>query len=183
MRKLPILFGLTLLLTSVFYSCEVDNCPPNARAFAHFAFTDDKGNAIKLLDTLTVIGEITANVKVEEKQPDGSVTERIVYDSLIRDTLINLLSDIDHIKVPLSYQPNTKLVLEYKQQKRADTIKLEHQNKPYFYNIDCGTMMFYEVTSIEATNRVLDSISITNPNIDNNEKENFKIHFTTPAAE
>ena len=45
-------------------------------------------------------------------------------------------------------------------------------------NLDCGTMMFYEVTSAESTTRMLDSLVITNPNIDNNEKENFKIYFT-----
>ena len=36
-------------------------------------------------------------------------------------------------------------------------------------------MMFYEVTKVENTRHRLDSLTITNPNIDNNEKENFKI--------
>jgi hypothetical protein len=55
---------------------------------------------------------------------------------------------------------------------------LTHRNIPYFINLDCGTMMFYEVTGAETTTRMLDSLVITNPNIDNYEKENFKIYFT-----
>lgn len=43
-------------------------------------------------------------------------------------------------------------------------------------------MMFYEVTSAEATTRMLDSLVITNPNIDNYEKENFKVYFTVTAT-
>ena len=50
-------------------------------------------------------------------------------------------------------------------------------------NLDCGTMMFYEVTEATSTNRMMDSLVITNPNIDNNEKENFKLYFTVADTE
>ena len=44
-------------------------------------------------------------------------------------------------------------------------------------------MMFHEVEHVTYTHHQLDSLTITNPNIDNNEKENFRIYFTAADSE
>lgn len=81
----------------------------------------------------------------------------------------------------------TRIVLSYRSLDQrfqgTDTLFISHRNKPYFTNLDCSTMMFYELTSTTATRHRLDSIQIINPNIDNNEKENIKIYFTVANSD
>ena len=110
---------------------------------------------------------------------DGSLQPRTVQDSLVSDTLINKEAGASSFELPFSYGTHTRFVFIYRSLERryagTDTINIEHRNIPYFTNLDCGSMMFYEVTKVENTRHRLDSLTITNPNIDNNEKENFKI--------
>lgn len=159
MKKLSVIFCVMFLSAFFFPACEVENCPPNALAFAYFSFVDQYGRAVAYTDTLTVVGQIDSG------------------DSTINDTLINRETKVSELSLPLSYGTQTRFVLSYNG-RTQDVITIDHRNIPYFMNLDCGTMMFYEVTNAETTTRMLDSLVITNPNIDNNEKENFKIYFT-----
>lgn len=164
MKKLPIVSGLLLVAgLSFFPACEVENCPPNALAYAQFNFVDQHDKAVQYTDTLTVIGQLET------------------ADTLIYDTLINKSTNTSSLSLPLSYGDQTRFIFQYGNRQR-DIITVNHRNIPYFINLDCGTMMFYEVTSAEATTRMLDSLVITNPNIDNYEKENFKVYFTVTAT-
>lgn len=160
MRKLLVIFNVMLLSVCLFPACEVENCPPNSLAYAYFSFVDQNGSSISYTDTLTVIGQIDSG------------------DSTINDTLINSEPDVSELSLPLSYGDQTRFLLYYNGIRRPDIITITHRNIPYFMNLDCGAMMFYEVTGAESTTRVLDSLVIVNTNIDNNEKENFKIYFT-----
>ncbi len=162
MKKLSVIFCVMFLSAFFFPACEVENCPPNALAFAYFSFVDQYGRAVAYTDTLTVVGQIDSG------------------DSTINDTLINRETKVSELSLPLSYGTQTRFVLSYNG-RTQDVITIDHRNIPYFMNLDCGTMMFYEVTNAETTTRMLDSLVITNPNIDNNEKENFKIYFTVTA--
>lgn len=150
---------LLVAVVSFFPACEVENCPPNALAYAQFAFVDQYGRSVQYTDTLTVIGQLET------------------ADTTIYDTLINKSTNTSTLSLPLSYGEQTRFILQYANRQR-DVLTITHRNIPYFINLDCGTMMFYEVTGAETTTRMLDSLVITNPNIDNYEKENFKIYFT-----
>ena len=176
MKKIPALICLVLLLTGLFQACEVENCPPNALSFAHFTLVDQYGRQIATTVPTSIIGTIKTDVVIKEKQPDGSYIDKVVEDSIIRDTLINKQQNLKSFKVPLSYTDETQFIIDYDGQQQ-DYITVKHRNIPYFLNIDCGTMMFHEVTDVTASQGI-DSILITNPNIDNYEKENFKIYFT-----
>ena len=176
MKKIPVLFSLFLLITALFQSCEVENCPPNALSFAHFTLVDQYGRGLTTTVPTSVYGVIKTDVVIHDTLPDGSIRDITVYDSLITDTLINKESNLKSFKVPLSYGDETNYIIDY-DGKQQDYIKLKHRNIPYFMNIDCGTMMFHEVTEATASQGI-DSIIIINPNIDNYEKENFKLYFT-----
>ncbi len=182
MKRLLYIIGLLMLLGILMPACEVENCPPNSMSYAHFTLTDQFGKSFKSSDTISIIGQMTTDVTVYDTLPDGSLQERIVHDSLISDTLVNRESGADFFKVPLSYNSNTRFILQYRSLERrpagSDTIQIMHKNIPYFTNLDCGTMMFYEITEVKASHHRMDSIQIINPSIDNNEKENFKIYFT-----
>ena len=176
MKKIPVLFSLVLLLAGLFQACEVENCPPNALSYAHFTLVDQYGRQISTNVPTSIIGTIQTDVVIKEKQPDGSFIDKVVEDSIIRDTLINKEQNMKSFKVPLSYTDETKFIIDY-DGKQHDNITIKHRNIPYFLNVDCGHMMFHEVTEV-LTSQGIDSIQITNPNIDNYEKENFKIYFT-----
>ena len=164
MKQLPFIIALLGLLLFLVPSCEVENCPPNALAFAHFTLKDGNGKNLSFAVPVSVIGLM-----------DNGGT-------LVCDTLINQESGASSFSLPLSYADKTRFVLVYSPES-ADTITVEHRNIPYFMNIDCGTMMFHEVTRVSTTRHAIDSIVLTNPNIDNNEKENFKIYYPPVAAE
>ncbi len=176
MRKASVIFSFLLLVVCLFQACEVENCPPNALSYAHFTFVDQHGRQISRKGLTSVYGRITTDITVQDTLPDGSLQDRVVHDTVITDTLINKEQDMSSFKVPLSFNSETLLILDY-DGIQQDQISVQHKNIPYFLNIDCGTMLFHEVTGIQTSNGI-DSIQIINPNIDNNEKENFKIYFT-----
>ena len=182
MKKLPVL--LLVMLTTMFLipGCEVENCPPNAMTYAHFSLADQNGKAFNTSDTISVIGQTVADVTVYDTLDDGTLQARIVQDSLISDTIINRESGAGSFSIPLSYANHTRILFSYSSVGQTfrgiDTIEISHRNIPYFTNLDCGSMMFYEITNVTATRHRMDSLVIINPNIDNNEKENFKIYYT-----
>lgn len=164
MKRLPVIFCILALAGLLVPGCEVENCPPNALSYLHFSLVDQNGRTLSTSDTITIVGQTTSS------------------DTLVSDTLINQEAGASSFSLPLSYDAYTQFVFIYHALDVGyvgrDTIRIDHRNIPYFTNLDCGSMMFYEVTKVENTRHRLDSLTITNPNIDNNEKENFKIYFT-----
>ena len=181
MRKIPAIFSLLLFTVCFFQACEVENCPPNALSFAHFSLVNQYGQPVSTAVPTSVYGLMKADVTVKDTLPDGTLQDRVVHDSIIRDTLINKEANLKSFKVPLSFSNETQFILDYNGQGQ-DIITVQHKNIPYFMNIDCGTMMFHQVTGV-TNSRGIDSIQIINPNIDNYEKENFKIYFTVADSE
>ena len=177
MKKLPVIVCILLAILCI-PACEVEECPPNSLTYARFQLVNQYGQAISYLDTLTVIGQIKADVVRYDTLSDGSLKEVLVHDSLINDTIINRETNVSTLSIPLSYDDETIISLVYNST-FTDQFTVHHRNIPYFLNLDCGTMMFYEVTAVTSNQiHMMDSIVITNPNIDNNEKENFKLYFT-----
>ena len=160
MRYLPKLLLAFLLVLALIPACEVENCPPNALAYAVFTIKDGTGADVEFSDELSVIG-----IMVLE---DG---EEVV------DTLVNEEDDVSSLSLPLSYSNVTKFVLVYADDAGTDTITITHRNIPYYFNVDCGTMMYYEVEDLQTTYYQIDSVVIVNPNIDNYETENFYIYY------
>ena len=108
-----------MILSALFFpACEVENCPPNALAFAHFSFVDQYGRSVSYTDTLTVIGQIDSG------------------DSTINDTLINRETEVSELSVPLSYGTQTRFILSYNRRWR-DVLTINHRNLPDLMNRDC----------------------------------------------
>lgn len=187
MKKLPIILSLLFLACLYFSGCEVENCPPNTMSYAYFALVDQHGRSFNTSDTITIVGQTHVDIVVYDTLSDGTLQARTVQDSLVSDTLINKEAGASSFELPFSYNTHTRFVFIYHSLERrfsgTDTINIEHRNIPYFINLECSSMMFYEVTKVENTRHRLDSLTITNPNIDNNEKENFKIYFTVLDAD
>lgn len=177
MKKLPVIFILISLVATLFlHSCEGESCPPNALAYAKFTLVNQHGTAVAPTVPTSIIGQITTDVTVYDTLDNGEIIERIVEDSIINDTLINKESNMSTFKIPLSYSDQTSFIINYNGEQQ-DYITIKHRNIPYFMSVDCGTMMFHEATEVTHSYGI-DSIVIINPNIDNYEKENFRIYFT-----
>lgn len=187
MKKLLHIACIVLLIGLAIPACEVENCPPNTMTYLHLTLADQYGRTFNTSDTISVFGQTFADVTVYDTLPDKTVQTRIVHDSLVNDTFINKEHGANGFSIPLSYADQTRIILSYssigQQFRGADTLFISHRNKPYFTNLDCSTMMFYELTATTTTRHRLDSIQIINPNIDNNEKENIKIYFTVTSTD
>ena len=159
MRRLLFSGGVAVAALLLVPSCEVENCPPNALSYACFNLKDANGRNVSFTSAVSVIGETEAGGK---------------------DTIVNKQANAQSFSLPLSYADQTRFILVYPDQ-TTDTITVTHRNIPHFMNIDCGSMVFHEVQAVQTTRHLIDSIVITNPHIDNNEKENFQIYFPAVA--
>lgn len=181
MRTIPVIILSLIIATICFYSCEGETCPPNSMAYAKFTMVNQNGVQVSPTVPTSIIGQIITDVIVYDTLDNGDIVERIVEDSVINDTIINKESNMSTFKVPLSYYDETTFIIDYNGEQK-DYITVKHNNIPYFMSIDCGTMMFYEVTDVSHSNGI-DSVIIVNPNVDNYEKDNFKIYFTVSDSQ
>lgn len=154
------MLALTLVLIS---GCEEDPCSLSSLSLARFDFRDSQTHkAVSLTQGITVTGIAT------------------IADTLNVDTVFNQAKD--HMTVPLSYTNKTTYVMHYTERMR-DTIEVTHRNTPFVSNIECGAVMHYKVESIRYTTNALDSVTIVNPEITNEEKTNFNIYYRAADAE
>ena len=178
-RNLSLWTAGLLLTPPILTGCEEDTCPINTQSFAHFDFVDEATQQpIKFSEGFDVTGFIIADVTVHDTLPDGTIQDRLVKDSVLSKTLYNKAET--SLSLPLSYTHETTYVLHYTEKMR-DTIVVTHRNIPYLQNIECGTMMFYEMDTVKYTTYNLRSIEIVNKEITNEEKQNFKINYIVSA--
>ena len=156
----------TALLTialAILTGCEEDPCSLTTLSQARFDFRDSRTHkAVSLTQGATVTGIAT------------------IADTLDVDTLFNQAKD--HMTVPLSYTDKTTYVMHYTERMR-DTIEVTHRNIPFVSNIECGAVMHFEVEALRYTTNALDSVTIVNPQIENEEKTNFLIYYRAADAE
>ncbi len=176
MKRIPFFFLFLGIATGVWMqSCSENNCPLTTVSLAHFDFQDSETHAsVSLSPAFDVVGYTVADVTVRDTLTDGTVYETVVKDSLLSDTIYTNAST--SMSLPLSYTSKTTYVLQYTET-MTDVIELTHRNIPYLKNIECGTMMFYEVENVTYTTNHLDSVVTVNPSITNEEKRNFIIYY------
>ncbi len=140
-------------------SCGESDCSLSTISYARFDFLDSKTHkTVALTNGATVTGTINKD------------------NTLITETVFNQATN--YMSVPLSYTNQTTYVVNYSETLR-DTIELTHKNIPFVNDIECGTLMFYEIESLRYTTNVLDSVTLVNPEINNEEKKNFNIYYRT----
>lgn len=164
MKKLPLLIGFLIALCSLgIQSCGESDCSLTTISVAHFDFLDSKTHAaVKITNGATVTGI--------------SVVDGVVLE----DTLFNLAEA--SMSLPLSYTDRTTYVMHYSETLR-DTIEVIHKNIPFVSDIECGTMMFYQVEGLRYTTNALDSVVLINPEITNEERKNFNIYYRAAESE
>lgn len=163
MKKItPILVAL-LMACHFLAGCGESDCPLTTVSLARFSFLDSRTHA-----AVTFTQDITVT---------GIVNEG---DTIDVDTVFNRPEN--YMSVPLSYTDKTTYVMHYTEVMR-DTIEVEHKIIPYVSDIECGAMMFYEIESIRYTTNALDSITLVNRKVTNEERNNFNIYYRAADAE
>ncbi|MGL4851513.1 MAG: DUF6452 family protein [Phocaeicola sp.] len=176
MKRLPLLSLFTAALGTILLGCNESDCSLSRTSYANFSFLDSESHAaVTFTEDIVVTGFIYADVVVKEELPDGSIVETVVKDSLLSDTLYNRPQN--SMSLPLSYTTKTTYVMHYTERMK-DTIELYHKPIPFVSHIECSPMIFYQVEGINYTTNALDSIVIVNPDINNEEKNNFQIYYT-----
>ena len=153
MKKLPIIILLFLTASGYLWQgCSESDCPLSTTSLAHFdLLSSDSHSSVKLTSEVTITGTTVTDVTVKDTLPNGTIT--------------------------LSYTSKTTYTIHYNE-KLKDVIEITHRNIPFISDIECGTMMFYQVENINYTTNSLDSVVIVNPDINNEEKRNFNIYDT-----
>lgn len=156
---------VALLLTLA--ACSSIDCPLSTAVSAKYLFYgSDGGKSAVIKDSLTVTAM-------------GS-------DTVLYNRGINL-SELD---LPMSYRNSADtLVFRFggSDASRCDTLIVGHTNQAHFESIDCSPTMFHKITSLQllrgdASPEVtrIDSVAVTNSNVNYNAVENFKVYITAP---
>ncbi|MGL4518131.1 MAG: DUF6452 family protein [Phocaeicola sp.] len=157
MNKLLYFLLLIGATSTLLLGCSESDCPLIKISYANFSFLDSETHqAVKFTQDITVTGFV-------------------VKDTLISDTLFN--KPESSMSLPLSYTEKTTYVMHYTDLMK-DTIEVYHQPRPFVGNIECNPMVFYTVQSVTYTRHALDSVVIVNPDITNEEKNNFQIFYS-----
>lgn len=178
-------------------ACSSNNCPLDNYVACNYYFYDSNGTPVTLLDTITVKtlrpGYKTVYIyrKFGAKQitldtPNESLREQGYKETVTeqrRDTiLINKLSKASSFQVPMSFfSSNDTLVISYSSIALPDTIKVTHDSYPHVELPECGSYRFHYLRNITSTDRNIDSISISNPQVNYEGNENVKIYLNGSA--
>lgn len=158
---------IPILLAAMFMSaCSNIDCPLENTVYATYNFYDSSTRAkVSVSDTITVT---TAG------------SDSILYNSGY---------NVSTIQLPMSYARNIDtLIVKIAGQETTviDTIFVMHTNEPHFESVDCGTAMFHVVKNVAWTANgisgvsYIDSVVISNPKVNYNDTENFKIYVNIP---
>ena len=90
---------------------------------------------------------------------------------------------VDSISIFGIGQPTDSMLLDSEQQglsspRYNDTLTFVYRSYPYFVSIDCGAMYNFVIDTCRYTRNILDSVSVTVPEITNKNVESIRIFYT-----
>ena len=145
---------LSMVAVGVFLaSCSSIDCSVNSLVRTQYQFTSSDGNALTLLDSLSVV----------TTTKDGKDT-----------TILNKGVNISTFQLPISYShPEDILVFQFSGSNglsTADTVWVKKNDYPHFESVDCNAVFFHQLTDVRYTRNCLDSIVIKNPSVTNDDQ-------------
>lgn len=148
----------TLLMMVGLVSCSGEDCPINNTVMGKMSFYSPYG------DPVTFVGTLSVSVV----RPQG--------DSVV----LNRKTNVYEVLFPLSYTNNTDtVVLNYNNGAAYDTLYIGHTNTPTLVAVDCGMAMFHSITSVSATQHVINSIVLKSSEVNYDERENIQVIYRT----
>lgn len=134
-------------------ACSDINCTTSNTAYANCAIYDANGSSVALTGPVTVTAAGTDSV------------------------IINQESNVQSMQLPLRYTSTEDTFVVHLSEILFDTIFITHQNIPHFISMECGTGMYYHLDNVRCTQRIFDSISIVNPDINYDTNEHIQMYM------
>lgn len=149
------------------FGCTTNDCPLNNTVSLVCGFYNSAdGNPLGIADTLTIT----------------------IRDSVVLNRAVGAAT----VSLPMSYAAEADtLVLNYTPEgttaSAADILIVSKTNQPHVISLECGTRVFHTITGAtnhaprtpDATYRyAVDSVVVSNPNVNFDGQENLKIYYT-----
>ena len=128
-------------------------------------------------------------LKIDFFHVDTLVTTSLTLDSIIvkglkYDTLSSkyvyldstfIVKSTNTLNLPLhKFIPISKFEIQFN--KTIDTMTIVHTNSDYYLSLECGCLKTHSIDSVLFTKHFIDSIRITNPNVNTTNAENIRIY-------
>lgn len=178
-------------------SCSASNCPLENTVTCNYGFYDTNGTPIIYNDEITIstllpgyktvyiykkLNEETVTLNYhDENYINNGYTEFI--NKLRCDTiLINKISEISSIKVPMSYYSNNDtVIIAYSSIINKDTLYINHNSYTHVDLPECGTARFHTLNNIHSTDYGINNVEIVDADVNYEGNENIKIYFNGTA--
>ncbi len=151
-----------------FLSCDNFSCPLNNTVesiYGFYAADRDEagelitGRSVSLGDTLTV--------------------RAIDIDSVLANKLVN----VSNMQLPVSYYNEAdalELLFTDKQARQGrDTVWVTKRNQPHWDDPSCAVHVWHTITDVQFTHNLIDTLVISNPEVNYDGLENIQIYFRT----
>ena len=92
-------------------------------------------------------------------------------------TVVNHVTDATDLALPMSYTNSCDTVLIEFGSIEIDTLFVNHTNIPYFISMDCGMGMYHDITSVEKSGSLIDSVAVVYSHINFDRNENLKVYI------
>lgn len=169
MRKIIPLILLIGCVIGIICSCtEDDDCSGNVRRML-------TANILTVISTDTARWETPYTLDVLNVYAYGTDSVIINDDQDVKTLSLPLRFNVEETIMVFSYMLHSEDTLPQRYDK--DTIVFRHHNTPYFLTLDCNFVVKQELTDLQYTTHVLDSIVIVNPTASNDGTENIKIYY------
>ena len=148
----------TIALLVLLTSCDNGyNCSINNTAYNRIGFYSISGDSIR--NGYLLPEELEVSLMVNGR-------EAMVADQGNED-----------LRLPMSYTSDCDTLLFRYDSDMSDTIYFRHKNIQFYQSMECGTVMYHRIDSVEYTHNLIDSVAIVNKFVNFDDNENIKVYF------
>ena len=162
-KILSIVFLVSASMTLLLTGCNSGGCTELRSSVPRATFYSSSSQTPLTIDSLEIIGI-------------GAPGDSTLYDASDRLTNIYLPMppETDRVQWRFSYKQVSLAQFEI-----ADTITLDFNRTPWFAGEECGAMYKYNISAVDYTTNVIDSVVLADSLVTNIESTNLKIYFRT----
>ena len=168
MGKAPVIksaLAVAIVYLVTMASCSSTGCVDNQSSLPMAKFYSMQTKAAISLSAVEVYGVGAPNGSVLYKSGDAL---DLVY--------LPFRNSVDQTSYVFHYTQDGIDSEEYN-----DTLTFTYLSKPYFASEECGAMYQYDISKLEYTRHLIDSVAITDSLISNTDVERIQIYFRTSS--
>lgn len=118
---------------------------------------------------------VKSTLSIDSLTLRGINVDTIGNETLVDSILYNNRKNVNRLILPLNKLKNvSKYLVQFNQV--MDTVTILHKNIDYYLSLECGCIKTFSIDTVLTTNNFIDSVRITNHNVDNNNAEHLQIY-------